>query len=170
MSRIPPVDNGVQPEPVRSFIARRGPSEAFAALANAPEVFTGWAIMVDELLDSPTFDARGRVIVGLRVARLLNSRHEMSGLIDSAGQAGLTEAQISAIVETDDLDGFDGADRMMLDVVTELCMTRRLGDASFGRARDALGVEALTELLMLINHHYGLALLVNALDADGGGR
>ena len=168
MSRIPLVDIGQQNESIREFTARRGELNVFRMLANAPDVFAGWTQMVDELSDSPTFTLRTRELVILRVARLEHSRYELGRHIGIARDAGLTEAQISAIVETADVDaaGFTGNERVLLDVVTELCGTHRLSDESFANAHAILGDEALTELLMLVSCYYGLALVLNAVDVD----
>jgi AhpD family alkylhydroperoxidase len=124
--------------------------------------------MVDELFDSPTFSLRMREVVILRVAHLQGSRYELSQHIGIARGAGLTEQQINAIVDTDELDtvGFSRTERVVLDVVTELCSSHRLTDNSFAAARTALGDEALTELLMLVSCYYGLALVLNAVDLD----
>ncbi|MGO8964163.1 carboxymuconolactone decarboxylase family protein [Mycobacterium sp.] len=168
MSRIPLVGIEQQPEPIREFMARRGNLNVFRVLANAPNVFVGWAQMVDELFDSPTFSLRMREVVILRVAHLQGARYELGQHIGIARGAGLTEQQIAAIVDTDDLDtaGFSRTERVALDLVTELCGTHHLTDDSFATARAALGDEALTELLMLVSCYYGLAFVVNAVDLD----
>ncbi len=167
MSRIPLVAPEQESEAVRDFMARRGALNVFRVLANAPDVFLGWTQMVDELFDSPTFSLRMRELVILRVARLQNSRYELSQHIGIARDAGLSEQQISAIVETDDFDAdFDDTERLLLDVVTELSNTRTLGDESFAAARNVFGDEGLTELLMLVSCYYGLALVLNAVDVD----
>ncbi|HEY1841590.1 MAG TPA: carboxymuconolactone decarboxylase family protein [Mycobacterium sp.] len=168
MSRIPLAGVEQQPEPIRDFMARRGALNAFRLLANAPNVFVGWSQMVDELFDSPTYSLRMREVVILRVARLQNSRYELGQHIEIGREAGLTEQQISAIVETEDLDaaGFSRTERLVLDVVTELCSTHRLSDDSFATARAELGDGGLTELLMIVSCYYGLALVLNAVDLD----
>ena len=124
--------------------------------------------MVDELFDSPTFSLRMREVVILRVAHLQGSRYELAQHVGIARGAGLTEQQINAIIDTDDLDaaGFSGTERAALDVITELCSTHRLRDDSFATAHAAFGDEALTELLMIISCYYGLALVLNAVDLD----
>jgi 4-carboxymuconolactone decarboxylase len=63
MSRIPLTTLDQQPQPIRQFMARRGELNLFRLLANAPAVFVGWAQMVDEMLDSPTFTARMRELI-----------------------------------------------------------------------------------------------------------
>ncbi|WP_428341811.1 carboxymuconolactone decarboxylase family protein [Mycobacterium sp.] len=149
MSRIPLIDIDQQNDAIRDFTARRGALNVFRVLANAPDVFAGWTQLVDELFDSPTFTLRTREVVILRVARLQNSRYELGQHIGIARAAGLTEAQISAIAETEDFDaaGLTDTECVLLDVVTELCGTHRLSDRTFARAHAVLGDEALTELL-----------------------
>jgi 4-carboxymuconolactone decarboxylase len=168
MSRIPLVDLDPQSEAVQDFVARRGALNVFRVLAHAPDVFVGWTHMVDEMFDSPTFTLRTRELVILRVARLQNSRYELGQHIAIARDAGLSDEQIRAIVETDDFEatGFDDTDRALLDAVTELCVTRRLGEASFAKVHNIFGDEATTELLMLVGCYYGLALVLNAVDVD----
>ncbi|MDT5229613.1 MAG: hypothetical protein QOI39_113 [Mycobacterium sp.] len=168
MSRIPLTSIEQLPEPIRQFVARRGNLNVFRLLANVPHVFVGWTQMVDELFDSPTFSLRMREVVILRVAHLQGSRYELAQHVGIARGAGLTEQQMNAIIDTDDLDGpgFSRTERAVLDVVTELCGTHRLADDSFAAARAALGDEALTELLMLVSCYYGLALVLNAVDLD----
>jgi 4-carboxymuconolactone decarboxylase len=168
MSRIPLTSIEQQPEPIRQFIARRGDLNVFRLLANAPQVFVGWTEMVDELFDSPTFNLQLREVVILRVAHLQGSRYELSQHIGIAREAGLTEQQINAILDTDDIDaaGFSRTERTALDVVTELCSTHRLRDDTFAAAQGVFGDEALTELLMIISCYYGLALVLNAVDLD----
>ena len=43
MTRMPLADLDQQPERVRDFIGRRGNLNVFRLLANAPDVFGGWA-------------------------------------------------------------------------------------------------------------------------------
>ncbi|BBX48773.1 hypothetical protein GCM10009641_01810 [Mycobacterium cookii] len=166
MSRIPPADLEAQPASIRDFTTRRGKLNAFRILANAPRVFAGWTQLVDELFDSPTFSPRTREAVILRVAHLQRSRYELSQHTGIARSAGLTEQQINAILGDLDADDFTDTERLVLDLVTELCTARRLTDDSFAACRAALGDEALTELLMIVSCYYGLALVLNAVDVD----
>ena len=172
MSRIPLVDLDQQPESIRQWAARRGNLNVFRLLANAPNVFGGWTDMVDELFASPTFDARMRELVILRVAHLQASPYELGQHVPLARSVGLSDQQIDAVLGSGDLvgdlekAGLDRAERVALDVVTELCTTHRLSDASFATAHGIFGDEAFTELLMLISCYYGLALVLNAADLD----
>jgi 4-carboxymuconolactone decarboxylase len=157
-----------QPEPIQEFMSRRGNLNLFRLLAHAPAVFVGWARMVDEILDSPTFTARMRELIILRVAHLQQSPYELSQHMDLARAVRLTERQINALVDAGDQDGagFSPTERAVLDAVTELCTTRRLRQASFEALHAALGDEAVTELLMVVSCYYGLALVLNAVELD----
>ena len=166
MSRIPLVNLQEQPEPIREWAARRGNLNVFRLLANAPTVFSGWTQMVDELFASPTFDARMRELIILRVAHLQGSAYELGQHVPLAKEAGLTEQEIETVCSTGDLDVFTPAERTALSVVTELCGTHHLSDETFAAAHDAFGDEALTELLMIVSCYYGLALVLNAADLD----
>ena len=168
MSRIPLTSIEEQPEPMRQWMARRGNLNVFRLLANAPQVFAGWTQMVDELFNSPTFNQRMREVVILRVAHLQGSRYELSQHVGVARNVGLSDQQINAILDNGDLDAanFSQTERAALAVVTELCTTHRLRDASFEAAQAVFGDEALSELLMIISCYFGLALVLNAVDLD----
>lgn len=124
--------------------------------------------MVDEILDSPTFTGRMRELIVLRVAHLQGSTYELGQHLDLARAAGLTPRQIDAILDAGDPNaaGFSRTERTVLDLIAELCSTRRLREDSFAAAQAALGDEALTELLMIVSCYYGLALVLNAVDLD----
>src|ERR1700735_3229393 len=137
MSRIPLTSIEEQPEPVRQWMARRRNLNVFRLLANAPHVFPGWTQMIDELFESPTFDVRMREVVILRVAHLQGSRYELSQHVGIARNGGLSERQTNAIHDKGDHDAanFTQTERAALAVVTELCTTHRLRDASFEAAQ-----------------------------------
>ncbi len=171
MSRMPLTTVDQQSEPIREFMARRGESNLFRLLAHAPAVFVGWAQMVDEILDSPTFTPRMRELIILRVAHLQGTPYELSQHMDLARFAGLTERQINAIIDAGDRGdheaaGFSRTERVVLDAVTELCTTRHLREESFAAVHAALGDEAVAELLMIVSCYYGLALVLNAVELD----
>jgi 4-carboxymuconolactone decarboxylase len=167
MTRIALADLDQQPESIREWAGRRGSLNVFRLLLNAPNVFPGWTSMVDELYASPTFDARLREIIVLRVANLQGSAYELAQHLPLGRAAGLTEQQLDALA-TGELSeaGFSPTELTALEVVTELCTTKHLRSESFASARAVFGDAALTELLMLVSCYYGLALVLNAADLD----
>lgn len=168
MSRLPLMTPEKTRNAAPEFVDRRGALGVFALLANAPAVFAGWTKMVDEALDSPTFSARMRELVILRVAHLQGSCYELGQHRYVGRDAGIPAQQLDALTSGGDLapDGFDATERAVLEFVTELCTTNHVRDDTFVTTRDALGDEALTELLMLVSLYYGLALVLNAADLE----
>lgn len=168
MTRMPLVSTDRQPERIQQFIARPDTLNVLRLIANAPNIFDGWAQMAGGLFESPTFTPRMREVIILRVGHLQDSPYELAQHVIFGRTAGLTERQIDALVDKGDLDaaGFSGDERIVIDTVTELCTTRRLRDDSFATAHQLLGDEALTELLMIVSCYYGLALVLNAVDLD----
>lgn len=157
-----------QPEHLRELLSRPGTLDVLRLIANAPNVFDSWSLMAGRLFDSPTFSARMREVIILRVAHLQDSPYELAQHVIFARNAGLTDQQIDALQDKADLDaaGFESSERLVIDTVTELCTTRRLNDDSFAKAHALLGDEALTEMLMIVSCYYGLALVLNAVDLD----
>lgn len=167
MTRIALADLDQQPEPIREWAATRGNLNVFRLLANAPNVFPGWAQQMDELYASPTFSARMREVIVIRVANLQGSAYELTQHLPLGRAAGLTEQQLEALA-TGDFDdaGFGADERTALDVVDEVCTTHHLSEETFAAAHAAFGSAALTELLTLVGCYYGLALVLNAVDLE----
>ncbi|RAU92293.1 carboxymuconolactone decarboxylase family protein [Mycobacterium colombiense] len=157
-----------QPEHIRQRIDRPDTLNVLKLIANAPNIFDGWAQMAGQLFESPTFTPRMREVIILRVGHLQDSPYELAQHKNFARTAGLTDQQIDALQDKANLNaaGFSADERTVIDTVTELCTTRRLTDDTFVTAHALLGDEALTELLMIVSCYYGLALVLNAVDLD----
>jgi 4-carboxymuconolactone decarboxylase len=168
MTRIPLVSTDEQPEGIQQPITGPDTLNVLRLIANAPNVFDGWAQMAGQLFESPTFTPRMREVIILRVAHLQDSPYELAQHVVFARRAGLTDQQIDALQNKADFNaaGFSADERTVVDIVTELCATRRLSDDTFATAHTLLGDEALTELLMIVSCYYGLALVLNAVDLE----
>ncbi|OBH59668.1 4-carboxy muconolactone decarboxylase [Mycobacterium mantenii] len=168
MTRMPLISTDRQPERIQQFIARPDTLNVLRLLANAPNIFDGWAQMAGQLFESPTFTPRMREVIILRVGHLQDSPYELAQHVIFGRAAGLNDHEIDALLDKGDLDtaGFSDDERTVIDTVTELCTTRRLADDTFATAQALLGDEALTELLMIVSCYYGLALVLNAVDLD----
>jgi 4-carboxymuconolactone decarboxylase len=166
VTRLPLADLDQQSGAIRRFVERRGRLNIFALLANAPKVFGGWAIMVDELLDSTTFSPHVRELVIIQVAAIQRCEYELGQHLDLARSMGVPSRQIDAVLGNADVAsaGFTPTEAAMLRLVDELCTTRRLEVDTFDDAHRLLGDDATTELLMVVSLYYGLALVANAAD------
>jgi 4-carboxymuconolactone decarboxylase len=166
MTRLPLADLDRQPEAIRRFIDRRGRLNVFALLANAPNVFGGWAAMVDEVLDSRTFPPRVRELVIVQVAAIQRCDYELGQHLDLARAAGVPDRQIDAVLGRTAVEsaGFTPTEAAIVRLVARLCTTRHLDRDTFDEVHRRLGDDATTELLMIVSLYYGLALVANAAD------
>jgi 4-carboxymuconolactone decarboxylase len=165
MTRIPLADSHQQPEHIRELTSGVGSLDVMRLIANAPNVFPGWARMAGDIFAKSTFSPRLREIIILRVAHLQESPYELAQHHRIAKSVGLSEHEIDAATHAATTD-FSAEERVALETVTELCTTRRLSDDTFASAQATFGDEALTELLMIVSAYYGLALVLNAVDLD----
>lgn len=168
MTRMPLVSTDRQPEGIQQFIARPDTLNVLRLIANAPNIFDGWSQMAGGLFQSSTFSPRLREVIILRVAHLQDSPYELAQHVIFGRDAGLTQQQIDALLDAEDLDtaGFSSSERTVIDTVTEFCTTRRLSDETFATAHALFGDEGTTELLMVVSCYYGLALVLNAVDLE----
>jgi alkylhydroperoxidase family enzyme len=152
----------------RELTNARGNLNVYRTLANADKVFTGWMVAGDAALTSPTLPTRLRELVVLRTAYLMDSAYELGQHRDVAHTAGVSSAEINAILsETDwQTTPFDAIELAVLQLTTELLTTRGARAETFDRVHRALGSQACVEVLMVIGRYAGLALMLNALDVD----
>lgn len=168
MTRIPYREPEDMPELARELTARRGNLNVYRALANAEKVFTAWMVAGDAALSSPVLPRRLRELIVLRTAYLMDCAYELGQHKDVAQTVGIDSDSINALTSESDwrTGDFDPTELAVLQLTTELVTTRRVAAPLFDQVHNALGSEATTEALMVINRYAGLALMLNALDVD----
>jgi alkylhydroperoxidase family enzyme len=73
---------------------------------------------------------------------------------------GLTAEQIDAVMQGQEPDGLDPAEELSLRTATALLLSGDLDDHLFAQARDGLGVDVVTELLVLVAYYQLMATLL----------
>jgi AhpD family alkylhydroperoxidase len=152
----------------RELTAKRGNLNVYRALANADKVFTGWMLAGHAALTSPVLPVRLRELVVLRTAYLMDCPYELGQHRDVARTAGISADEIRAVTSESDWREahFDAVELALLNLTTELVVTRNVSAEVFDKVHAALGSEATMEVLMVIGRYAGLALMLNALDVD----
>ncbi|WP_066368080.1 carboxymuconolactone decarboxylase family protein [Herbidospora mongoliensis] len=165
MTRIAYRDIDTLSGEARALAAERGALNVYRALANADRVFTGWMAAGREHLTSRVLPERLRELVILRTAHLMDSRYEIAQHTGVAERAGVSTAELAALA--DGLSAtFDDVELAALRLTTELVNTGHVHADVFDQVHQALGTEATVELLMVVAHWAGLALMLNALQVD----
>jgi len=140
--------------------AVRGP---FAVLLNAPKVADGVITTYGAFRDGK-IDKRLFELMILVVARAHGAQFEWFAHAPRAIETGISPETVAAIRErrTPTLTRDD--EKMVYDLVSELCATRTVSQASYDRALAMLGLEQLVELIAGAGFYVMLALTLNAFD------
>jgi 4-carboxymuconolactone decarboxylase len=171
MARAPTLDHeklSDEQKRVYDEIARRIPRAGgvrgpFAVMLNAPAVADA-AIRTYTAFREAKIERRLFELMILVVARYHGAQYEWHAHGTRALEAGIAGETIEAIRNrrTPILTRDD--EKMVYDVVTELCVSRKLSQASFDRALKALGMECLVELITGAGFYTMIALTLNAFD------
>ncbi len=140
--------------------AVRGP---FALMLHAPKVANG-AITAYGAFRDGKIDKRLFELMILVVARFTGAQFEWYAHAPRAIEAGIAAETVEAIRNrrTPALTRDD--EKMVYDVVSEMCATRTLSQASYDRALGALGIEQLVELVAGTGFYVMIAMTLNAFD------
>lgn len=138
------------------------PPAVFLTIGRHRRLFWGWLAFAGVLMARGRLDRREKEIVILRVGARVDSEYELTQHRRLGRRAGLTDAEITRI-EAVDRNGWNDADRLLLDVTDELLENDDLGDETWERLRDARGDRGAIELLMLIGHYRMLATVLHTL-------
>jgi AhpD family alkylhydroperoxidase len=168
MTRIAYRELDQMTERARELTVERGNLNVYRTLANADKVFTGWMLAGQAALTSPVVPVRLRELVVLRTAYLMDCAYELGQHRDVARTAGVGSDEIDALTsESGWLEAHFNPDELaVLHLTTELLTTRSVSAEVFDQVHQALGSEAIVEVLMVISRYAGLALMLNALDVD----
>lgn len=168
MTRIPYRRPEDMTEQARELTSERGNLNVYRTLANAENTFVGWMRAGRDALTSPVLPRRLRELVTLRTAALMDCAYELGQHRDIARTAGVSADEIDAVTTESDWETgyFDGIELAVLHLTTQLVSTRAVAAALFDRVQEALGPEAIVEVLMVISRYAGLALMLNALEVD----
>ncbi|MDX1483616.1 MAG: hypothetical protein R3229_03960 [Alphaproteobacteria bacterium] len=105
-------------------------------------------------------------IVSLMTVRHWKAAYPWSAQAASALRAGVDAAVIEAINAGEQPDFTDGADEMVHGVVGELLETGTLSDDTFKAAESVLGYRRLADIVGVIGHFSGTAMMANVAGAE----
>ena len=170
MARIPLIPSD-DPDAVRhgvfsSFEAeQREPIDLYRALANVPELLLAYRSLPQHLRHAATTPRRLRELAVLRVAQLVGSAYEWSHHRPMALKAGVTQAQLDALVSWRDSDRFDADERPVLAAV-EAVHDVSLSDAEFTALEERLGRQGAVEIVVAVAQYEATARIIQALGVD----
>jgi len=156
---------GPRPFPLTDDEGRlQGP---FNAMLFSPELGDALQNLGDAVRYATGFTARQREIATLTVAAHEDSAYEWAVHGHVGRQAGLTEAELTALRTGADHTFADPAEDAIRTATRELLTTGDLTDAAFAHAREILGLTRLYELITLVGYYRLLAVQLRALRVPG---
>jgi alkylhydroperoxidase family enzyme len=165
--RIPPLPAGEWNDFLQRLLeaspgGRERPLNIFTTLARSPDVFRRWIGFGASLLQG-TIGDRERELVILRVAYLTESEYEWAQHVPMARAAGVTEAEVEALLMARERYEWPHADDVLLRVADELDFLGFLEDETWDGAHAVLGDAGMIELLMLVGQYQMVAMILRTL-------
>ena len=164
---MPPVDPADLTDSQR-VVAGIGASNVIRTLVRHPDLLNAWLGLGTKLLFSERLSPRQRELVVLRVAWRTTAAYEWGGHAIAAQAAGMTEAEIRAVL--DDSAAWPSSEAALLQAVDELCADDCVSDARWTALRATLDDQQLIEVLVLTGFYCMNAGILNSLERATGPR
>lgn len=168
--RIPPV--GDPSEDVRALLESTGfsrdgkPLHIFATLAHHPRLLKRLNALGGVFMAHGSLPARAREIAILRVAARTECEYELAQHKPLGRRAGLTEAEIAALVEAPPGSGWSEDERALISCVDELLDRDDVASATWGGLSRHWSAEQLLELVLMVGFYRMLAGLLRAVRVE----
>jgi 4-carboxymuconolactone decarboxylase len=130
----------------------------FAVMLLTPEVGNAIQQVGAKIRFSTALTARDRELGILAVAGVLRSDFERLAHEPAALKAGLTQAQVNAVLSGQVPDGLTGDEALVCRLAQVMTADRNLSDEDYEAGLAALGKQRLAELTWLVGYYSALAL------------
>ncbi|WP_304306783.1 carboxymuconolactone decarboxylase family protein [Pseudacidovorax intermedius] len=166
--RVPLVQPGTRPElgevEARIMAERGRISLLYQVLLNSPAIAAGWEAMLTAVRNRTGIAADLRELVILRVAVLNGAAFEFDAHIPHAQKAGVSDAKIAAVRESELAEAFSPLERLVLELTD--CMTRdvQVPEALMTRIGEHFDAQGTVELVATVAAYNMVSRLLVALN------
>lgn len=129
--------------------------DVIGVMARHPELARHFLRFNGYLAQRGELDVRARELAILRVAARRRSAYEWAEHADSAGEAGISAAEIEAAAAGP--GGFDGDDRLVLEATDQLLDEGRIAPGTWADLCERLGLHPAMELIFVVGSYSLLA-------------
>jgi alkylhydroperoxidase family enzyme len=133
----------------------------FAVMLLTPEIGNAVQQVGAKIRFATALTARERELAILAVAGVLRSDFERLAHEPAALRAGLTKAQVNAVLSGQVPDGLDGDEALIGRLAQVMTADRTLADEDYEAGLAALGQARLAELTWLVGYYSALALALS---------
>jgi len=173
MPLIPYVDPKSAPQEVRELLDVLPDLRVFQMVAQAPTLFGPWLALGGAILASLELDPLVRELAILQVARTSGCEYERVQHEAIATGVGATSEQVALLANPSESRNHDAmhraftpGQRAVIDFTDQVAGPGRVPEADVVALREHLSDRSIVELLLVIGHYSGIALLVDALRLD----
>lgn len=136
----------------------------FAAMLHFPHFGVPALTLLRALADEARLPARLREVAILTVASAAGARYELYAHEITAGDVGLSAAQVAALASGGMPEGLDDGETVARDIARVLSTGGILPASTYARAVELLGKSGVGELVFLIGGYFLIAVVLNAFD------
>lgn len=139
------------------------PPNVFLVLGRNRRLFRGWLRFAAKLMPGGRLPRADSELVILRVAHLSGSSYELEQHLRLGRRAGLSDEELTRVLQGPEASGWTPRQAMLLTVVDELHHRRDLADDTWDLMREHLDERTAIELVLLAGHYEMLATAIQVL-------
>lgn len=149
---------------------REQPFNIYRALAHHPDMVRRWLGFADGLRFDARLSGRDRELVILRTGANCQCEYEWGQHVPYGRSAGITDAELAALVRPLDAHPWSGRDRALLAAADELHASSDLSDETFRALREEFENDELIEVVMLVGQYHLVSYVLNGfrVERDAG--
>lgn len=157
-------------EPLRSPVPR-DPSRpkglnALGLLAHHPALTAAFNQFNGHVLYASTIDARQRELLVLRVAALRRCSYEWAQHAESAGEFGLSAAEVARVRTGPDAEGWSPVDAALLAAADELVGDGRITESTWATLASELDTRQLMDVVFTVGAYDVFAMALRTFDVE----
>ncbi len=138
----------------------------FATLVRHPRLFKRWLGFGGYLLYRGELPARDRELLILRTAWNTGAEYEWGQHIRIARTAGVSDAEISRVIDGPDAFGWTSGDSALVRAADELHGESTIADSTWSVLAESFDEHQLIELCMVVGQYHLVAFTLNALGVE----
>ena len=165
MARIPFVDAAALPEAFRDLPMHQNFQRVYANSPSGTRAFMG---TTGEIRKRSGLPPRLRELAVLQIGYTAKSPYVFTHHVKAGLEAGVEPDDVRALAaaHADAPGRFSELERAVIDLARDMTAGAVAPDATFATVRKALGEEQLMDLLFVIAHYIGMAVLLRTLQVE----
>jgi alkylhydroperoxidase family enzyme len=168
--RIPPLPDDQRDEQVQQLLdplrVEGKDLNIFATLVRHPRLFKRWSGFGGFLLYRGDVPARDRELLILRTAWNCRAEYEWGQHARIARMVGVTDVEISRVIDGADAPGWTSVDAVLLRAADELHREARLSDVTWATLAAHYDEHQMIEVCMIVGQYHLVAFTANSLGIE----